>query len=79
VSTSTSSWRSERSRVAALERGIRAGERPADDPALIEARRNLRALRLQEHVAEVVAGWPPLTDEQLDTIAGLLRAGLRSA
>jgi hypothetical protein len=70
-----STWTSERGRVAALERGVRAGERQPDDPKLIEARRNLRALRLEQHVAEVVAGWPPLSDEQLDRISALLRTG----
>jgi hypothetical protein len=72
---STASWTSERARIAALKRGIRAGERPADDPALTEAYRNLRALRLEEHVAKVVADWPPLTDTQLGRIAALLRSG----
>lgn len=72
---STTSWTSERARIAALKRGIRAGERPADDPALTEAYRNLRALRLEEHVAKVIADWPPLTAAQLDRIAALLRAG----
>jgi hypothetical protein len=72
---STKSWKSERARVAALERGIRAGERPADDPALIEARRNLRALRLEAHVTKIVDGWPPLSQEQIESVVALLRAG----
>jgi hypothetical protein len=38
-------------------------------------RRDLRAMRLEEHVAKIVADWPPLTDEQLDRVAALLRAG----
>lgn len=76
---STSSWKSERSRVAALERGIRAGERQPNDPQLIEARRNLRALRLEEHVAKVLADWPPLSEAQIENVASLLRAGSRSA
>jgi hypothetical protein len=70
-----STWTSERARVAALERSVRAGERPADDPALEEARRNLRALRLEDHVAKVIAGWPPLTDAQVNRIVALLTAG----
>jgi hypothetical protein len=68
-------WKSDRGRVAALTRAVRNGERPPDDPALIEARRSMRANLLAEHVEKVVAGWPPLTDAQLDRIAGLLRAG----
>lgn len=48
---------------------------PPDHPKVIEARRELDVCNLADHVAEVVAGWPPLTEEQLDHIAGLLRAG----
>jgi hypothetical protein len=48
---------------------------PPDHPKLTELRRNLRALRLEEHVAKVLAAWPPLSTEQLDRIAGLLKAG----
>jgi hypothetical protein len=70
-----STWTSERGRVAALERGVRAGERQPDDPQLIEARRNLRALRLAEHVAKVLADWPKLSDEQIEKVVALLRAG----
>lgn len=58
----------ERGRVASLTRS-----RPADDPELIEARRNLRAEKLAEYVARVVAEAPPLTDAQRDRIAALLR------
>jgi hypothetical protein len=67
--------RHKRAKIAALTRGIRAGERPADDPELIETQRDYRAGRLEAHVAEIVAGWPKLTDEQLDRIAAILRAG----
>ncbi|HTY35127.1 hypothetical protein [Mycobacterium sp.] len=73
-----STWTSERARIAALKRGIRAGERPADDPALTEAYRNLRAERLAEHVATVVAGFPKLTDEQLNRVAAILHAGAQN-
>jgi len=62
-----------RARIAALSR-----DRAPDDPELVEERRLLRASRLEEHVDKVLAGWPPLTDEQLDRIAALLRAGSRS-
>ena len=63
-----STWTSERARIASLTRS-----RPADDPDLVEARRNLKAIRLEEHVAKVVAEAPPLTSEQRDRIAALLR------
>jgi hypothetical protein len=75
---STTSWTSERARVAALERGVRAGERQADDPKLVEARQNLAALRLEEHVRKTLAKAPRPTDEQLARIAALLRAGAAS-
>jgi hypothetical protein len=70
-----STWTSERARIAAITRGIRAGERKPDDPELVEARRNLAALRLAEHVAKVVAAAPPLSQEQRERIVALLRAG----
>lgn len=60
-------WTSERARIAALSR-----DRQPDDPALIEARRNLRALRLEDHVRRVLAGEPPLTDEQRAHISAVL-------
>lgn len=68
------SWTQERARVASLSRS-----RAADDPDLIEARRNLKAERLAEHIARVVADAPPLTPAQRDRLAGLLRAGGGSA
>ncbi|MCV7744784.1 hypothetical protein [Micrococcus luteus] len=61
-------WTSERARVASLSRS-----RSTDDPELIEARRNLKAERLADYVARVVAEAPPLTDAQRDRIAAMLR------
>ncbi len=63
-------WTKHRAEVAALSRS-----RSADDPDLINARRNLRAERLAEHVAKVVAQAPPLSPAQRDRIAVLLRGG----
>ena len=65
---STESWTSQRAKVASLSRS-----RSANDPELIEARQNLKALKLEEHVAKIVAEAPPLTPEQADKIAALLR------
>lgn len=65
-----STWTSERARVASLTRS-----RKADDPELVEARRNMRALKLEEYVLRVVDEAPPLTNEQRERIAALLRAG----
>lgn len=62
------SWTAERARVASLSRS-----RTPNDPALIRARRDLRAERLAEHIAAKVAEAPPLTTDQLDRLARLLR------
>ena len=72
------SWTHERARIASITRGIRAGERPADDPALAEAYRNLRELRLAEHIEKILAQAPPLTDEQRVRLAELLRPARQS-
>lgn len=48
-----------------------------DHPKVVAARRELETANLADHVAKVLAGWPPLTDEQLDRIAALLRTGGR--
>lgn len=64
------SWTAERARVASLSRS-----RTPDDPELLDARRNLRAERLALHIATVVAEAPPLTAEQRDRLAVLLRGG----
>jgi hypothetical protein len=46
-----------------------------DQAALDDAHRALRAELLAEHVERVVNELPPLTDEQIERIAALLRAG----
>lgn len=63
-----SDWTTHRAQVAALSRS-----RSADDPELIEARRNLKAAKLENYVSRVVAAAPPLTEAQADRIAALLR------
>jgi hypothetical protein len=65
----------QRGRIAGLSRAVRNGERPADDPELNEARQNLAYEQLASHAARVVAGWPQPTDEQVQRIAAILRAG----
>jgi len=64
-------WTKHRAEVAALSRS-----RSADDPDLINARRNMRAELLADHVAKVVAQAPPLTPVQRDRIAVLLQCGV---
>lgn len=61
-----------RGRVAALTRS-----RTPDDPDLLDARRDLRAERLAEAIESTVADWPPLTDEQVQRLRGLLRGGAK--
>ena len=54
------SWQSERARIAGLSR-----DRVAEDPDLIEARRNLRAERLALAIQQAVDAAPPLSAERL--------------
>lgn len=56
-----------RGRVAALSRS-----RTADDPELIDARRQLAAERIADCVRRTLATAPPLTPEQRERIARLL-------
>jgi hypothetical protein len=58
-----------------LERCVKTGERPPNDPELIEARRNLAAVNLEERIARAIAAAPPLTDDQRNRISALLRTG----
>lgn len=64
------SWTAERARIASLSRS-----RQSDDPELIEARRNLAAERLADHIKRVVDQAPPLSPEQRSRLAGLLGGG----
>ena len=65
-----STWTHERARVASLSR-----DRQPDDPELLEARRNMRAARLEAHIQKIIAQAPPLTNEQCERIAALLIDG----
>lgn len=66
----TNSWQVERARIASLSH-----RRPANDPELIDARQNLKAIRLEEHVRSVVESWPPLRPAQAARVAALLLQG----
>ena len=61
----------------AKARGKVAGlhARPETDPEKIEARRALRAAKLESYVLKVISDAPPLTNEQAARIAALLTAG----
>lgn len=63
-----SSVTTERARIAALSRS-----RPKNDPELIEARQRLKTLRLEAHVQKALDQAPPITPEQANRIASLLR------
>ena len=62
------SWTHERAKVARLSQ-----TRSADDPDLAAARLALRAERAADYIRRVVDAAPPLTDEQRDRLAVLLR------
>ena len=74
----SSSWTRERSKIGVIAREIKRGERPADDPALDEAKRGLAAARLEAYIEKVLASAPPLSDEQRCKLAELLRPARQS-
>lgn len=63
------SWTHDRARVAALSRS-----READDPDLVEARRDLRCARAEDYIKALVDSAPPLTDEQKHRLSVLLNS-----
>jgi hypothetical protein len=63
-----SDWTHHRDRVAALSR-----DRAADDPELLDARRDLRAALLEDHIRRLVDSAPPLPTDVRDRLAVLLR------
>lgn len=66
----TLSWTKARSDLANT---IKAD--PTNVAAITEKRRVLKAARLADHIAKVVAEAPPLTAEQRDRLALLFRGG----
>ena len=67
---SSSEFTKARSELALLHRN-----EPHNAEAIAQKRRDLRAARLADVVRETVAQLPPLTPEQRDRIAILLRGG----
>jgi hypothetical protein len=63
-------WTKVRSEYANLAR-----THDPSDPQMVEKRLELRALKLEDHVTRVLAQAPPMTSEQRDRIAALLRVG----
>jgi hypothetical protein len=62
------SWTKTRSEIALAVRNN-------PDADVTELRRQLKAERLEEYISRVVDAAPPLTAEQRDRLAVLLRAG----
>jgi len=62
------SWTKERARHNALRR-----YRSEDDPDVLAAKRDLRAARAEDYIRRVVDAAPPLTADQRDRLATLLR------
>ena len=71
-SEKTTTWQRERARVAGMSS---RPNRAQDDPDLVAARRNMRALKLEADILKVLAGEPALNEEQRNHIAEMLRAG----
>lgn len=65
-----------RRRAAAVVGALSRDPRSPDDPRMIEAQRDLAAERLHDYVRRIVDTAPPLTAEQRDRIAALLRPGV---
>lgn len=59
-----------RGKVAAYSRS-----RAANDPVLLDAKRDLAVASIEEHIRRTVDSAPPLTDEQRGRLAALLRGG----
>jgi hypothetical protein len=66
------SWTHERAKLASLAR-----HRPGDTEAIEEARRNLRAAKLEDAIHTAVAAAPPLTAAQRSRLAAILLQGGR--
>lgn len=46
-----------------------------DHPKVVEARRKLADDALQATVEKLVADWPPFTEQQIENVVAMLRAG----
>lgn len=61
-------WTQERSKLARLSK-----THAPDSAQILAARRDLRAARAADYISKLVEAAPPLTDQQLDRLAMLLR------
>lgn len=62
-----------RANLGSAEAEARRNPSPERRERVATLRRDYRALALEEHIAEVVAAAPPLTPEQRERLAALLR------
>jgi hypothetical protein len=68
-----------RAKIAGLGVGVKTGVRRPDDPELRDARRDYAAAKLNDYIMQILAEAPPLSDEQRNTLAELLRPVRRRA
>lgn len=59
--------------------GVEHRRRDASPEAIAEARRELAAAKLEDYITRTVDAAPPLTPEQRERLAALLRGGGRNA
>lgn len=72
--------RQARARLAsASAKAARSPEDPTAQQAVDEARRAYRALALEDYIRRTVDAAPPLTDDQRERLATILRGGARAA
>lgn len=62
----------ERKRLRAKHNGLKKAHGP-DAPQVLDARRDLAAARLEDYITRTVDAAPPLSSEQRDKLALLLR------
>lgn len=67
-----------RSRLGNATKSARAaGKPPESDEGVREARRDLAAAKLEQHISAIVATAPPLTPAQRAKLAALLRGAAK--
>ena len=62
-----------RAKIASISRCIAAGERPPNDPELLDAYRGLAAATWSDRIKRLVDEAPPLSRADLQEIAALLK------
>jgi hypothetical protein len=65
-----------RGHLSGLLYAQKAGFRPADDPEILHARQNLKAVKACEAAERLIAVLPELTDEGRGRVVDLIRSSL---